>query len=762
MQTNTLDKFLRYFVVGGVFLIPVIIPFIVSSTLFFPFITGKGFTFRIITELIFGAWIIFSFRNADYRPKFSWIMAALAVFMAVIALADIFSLNPMKSFWSNFERMEGYITFLHLAAYFIVAGSMIKTEKLWHWFFNVSIATSAVVSFYGLFQLAGKITINQGGVRLDGTFGNAAYLASYMLFHIFLALYLAFMKNNGKAAKWLYGACIALNFFILYYTATRGALVGLVGGMVLAFVLVAVFERKNKMLRKIAIGVSVAIVAFSLILISAKNSSLVKSSPTLSRLASISLKDAGPRFMVWGMAWDGFKEHPILGWGQESFNFVFNKYYNPKMYLQEQWFDRAHDVVFDWLIAGGILGLLSYLFLFISTLSCIWKKQGGLGDKIKKMFLPMWLFIEKKLKLGEEKVDSLNLSVIDKSLMTGLLAGYFFQNLFVFDNIVTYILFFAVMAYFHSMRSRPFGNFSSSKNMSSGDSGSFNRLGAPLIIVGTCFVVYFFNVPPILAGTSLINALESQSAGLSQNLSYFKQAVSYNTFAHQEIREQILQAVPVVMNANNVDATIKQQFFDLGKKEMQKQIDQVPNDARTQVFMGSYLQQFRFYDDALPYLLKASELSPNKQSILFELGSVYLNKKDYDTALSIFKKAFDLEPNFPEARMVYATGAIYAGKLDIVKSLLVPVYGSIYVPDDRIAQAFASVGNFDAAIQIAKKKVESKPNDYQSHVSLAAAYLGAGDRTNSVLELQKAIALNPSFKDQGNYFITEIKAGRNP
>jgi len=52
------------------------------------------------------------------------------------------------------------------------------------------------------------------------------------------------------------------------------------------------------------------------------------------------------RFIVWNMAWKGFEEHPVLGWGQESFNYVFNKYYNPKLYNQEQWFDRTHDCIF--------------------------------------------------------------------------------------------------------------------------------------------------------------------------------------------------------------------------------------------------------------------------------------------------------------------------------------------------------------------------------------------------------------------------------
>jgi O-antigen ligase len=64
------------------------------------------------------------------------------------------------------------------------------------------------------------------------------------------------------------------------------------------------------------------------------------------------------------MVYQGFKEKPVFGWGQENFNYVFNKYYNPAMFDQEQWFDRAHNEFLDWLIAGG----LPAFFLYISLL----------------------------------------------------------------------------------------------------------------------------------------------------------------------------------------------------------------------------------------------------------------------------------------------------------------------------------------------------------------------------------------------------------
>ena len=163
-----------------------------------------------------------------------------------------------------------------------------------------------------------------------------------------------------------------------------------------------------------------------------KESSFIKSHDLLARFSQLATFDKAGleqfattqgkgRFAIWSIAYEGFKERPILGWGQDNFNYVFNKYYDPKIYDQEQWFDRAHNVFFDWLIAGGILGLLSYLALFVTAIVAIWRSRAHEKDLY-------FLFS-------------------DKVLLTALLIAYFIHNLFVFDSITSYILFFGVLAF---------------------------------------------------------------------------------------------------------------------------------------------------------------------------------------------------------------------------------------------------------------------------------------------------------------------------
>src|SRR3989338_3096159 len=159
---------LRKIVFTGLFLIP-FVPFPVSSSFFFPFITTKAFIWRIIVEIIFAAWVLLALFDPNYRPKKSLISYAILGFIVCIGLADLFGVAPIKSFWSNFERMEGFITLLHLGMFFIVISSVFR-EIDWKRWWNVSLAASFLMVLYCVFQIIGVKDIHQGGVRLDGTF----------------------------------------------------------------------------------------------------------------------------------------------------------------------------------------------------------------------------------------------------------------------------------------------------------------------------------------------------------------------------------------------------------------------------------------------------------------------------------------------------------------------------------------------------------------------------------------------------------------
>ena len=743
MKVNT---YLAHAIVSGLFL-SLLIPFIVTADFFFPFITGKNFAFRILTELVFGAWLILALRDVRFRPRFSWLSVAIALFVVVIGIANAFSPNPAKSFWSNFERMEGYVTLLHLFAYFLVASSVLCGEKLWLWMLRMSVTSSVIMGIFGLFQLAGKITLNQGGVRLDGMLGNASYLAAFMLINFFIALFLLVRSRKVPIWKWILIPAMVLQLVILYHTATRGAILGLIGGLFISSI-VLLFASKEKKSRLIGASVAGLLVLVSVLAMSLKDSDFVKNQPSLTRLTSISRSEAGPRFMVWNMAWQGFKERPVFGWGQESFNYVFNKYYDPGMYAQEQWFDRTHNVIFDWLVAGGALGLLGYLSILFFALYYIWKQgyeQYSLSKCLKEFF---------SFRRGEGIPH-----LPEKALLTGLLAGYVFQNLFVFDNLTSYTLFFMLLAYIHTMSGR---EIKALNNPEVPEQTTVNRVLVPIVAVMTVFVVYAMNVPAMKASAALIDALRAYPEGVSKNLEKFKEALAYDSFADSEIREQLTSATITAIYSQQVALDLKQKFFDLTKSELDKQIKEAPEDARYRIFYGSFLNRTGNVDEAIVQVEKAIELSPKKQTMLFELGSAYLNKGDLEKAFETMRHAFELDERFSEARVVYAVTAIYASKFDVVQELLEPLSGMSHAYDDRLVQAYNAVGKKEEAIALLEQRVEGNPNDSQARFSLASAYLDSGYRTKAVSVLATISADFPDSREQADYYIQEIRAGRNP
>ena len=731
-----LNQFLRYIIFGAIFLVP-FVPLVVMSSFFFPFIVGKGVLFRILVELAMGAWVILAIGDKKYRPKFSWIFAGILSLVIVMFFADWLGDNPLKSFWSNFERMEGGVTLLHLLGYFVVITSFFDTEKIWKRFFNTSLTVSAGVGFYGIFQMLGWVGASQGISRLDISFGNASYLAIYMVFHIFLALFLLIRSQKwGNWRNCFYGGIIILDTFILYHTATRGAILGFVTAILLISFLIVLLEKKKLIFKKISWGILLGTLILVGGFIVFKNSNFIKDSEVLNRFATISLEETTTksRFMIWNMAWQGVKEKPILGWGQENFNYVFNKNYDPRMYGQEEWFDRTHNVFLDWLIAGGFLGLLTYLFLFGTFLYYLWSK----------------------------KYEN-NFSLLEKSIFSGLLMGYFIHNLFVFDNLISYILFFTILGFVHNQISKANSQEENKKEswLDRIDDDTTLKIIAVVLIVLTLFSVHFFNTKCVLVNRALLQAIQPQTAGVIENLNYYKKALSYNSFANQEIREQLMKFAVNIKDLN-LDVEIKKELFELAVSEAEKEIKRDPENTRIEVFLGSLLGSYGYFDESLKHLQRGLELSPNKQSIRFEIGSDYVNRGEYDKAFEILKEAYELAPEYNRAKSLYILSAIYAGKEDLIEASLGSVDNWEVDFNTDFVTAYNSVGEKQKAMEILENLVKNNPSNVQYHISLAAAYFENNQNSKSISELEKAIKLDSNFKEQGEKFIENIKSGVRP
>jgi len=148
-------------------------------------------------------------------------------------------------------------------------------------------------------------------------------------------------------------------------------------------------------------GLSVLLVAMALG-IAFRNAPFVQSIPGVSRLAHISPDDPTTRVRVVsaGIAWKGFTRRPALGWGLNSYSYLYTKYFNPANLTTDVRFsDKAHNVYAGLLAEQGLLGFAAYGLLIGYLISLLRPRRSA-----------------------QERV-----------LLCGLI-GYLIQNVFAFDT----------------------------------------------------------------------------------------------------------------------------------------------------------------------------------------------------------------------------------------------------------------------------------------------------------------------------------------
>ncbi|MDI9354834.1 MAG: hypothetical protein QM532_01205 [Cyanobium sp. MAG06] len=94
-----------------IFFLFAIVPFLafyIFSYTFFPYITGRGFAFRLIIEVSLLLYLLISLYDKNFLPTKSKLLIGYAWFIVLLFIANIFASNPYLSFFSGYERLEGF------------------------------------------------------------------------------------------------------------------------------------------------------------------------------------------------------------------------------------------------------------------------------------------------------------------------------------------------------------------------------------------------------------------------------------------------------------------------------------------------------------------------------------------------------------------------------------------------------------------------------------------------------------------------------
>ncbi len=709
------------------------IPFIVGDGMFFPYITGKAYFFRLITGLIFTAYLLLAILDQEYRPKKSGILFTFLLFTASLFVSNYFGVNPTASFWSNFERMEGWVTIVHLLLLFMALGNTFKKTD-WHSIFNISL----FFNFWMLIKSFSSIADNGWDYRIDMSLGNSTYLAIYVFFNAFLALYLMFnqfsKKDFSKAsiqvfakkiytdwAFWIYGIIFILNSVIIFQTQTRGTVLGWFGGLMIIG-LTMIFVSKSKASKIISSSALLLVIVSLSSIFLFKNSNFIQNTPALRRIADISITEgtAKARILNWQIAAKGVAERPVLGWGQSNFNYVFDKYYLPEHYGNETWFDRVHNVFFDWLIAGGMVGLFFYLSIWLAMLWGIWKTD--------------------------------EISNLSKSALVALMAGYFVHNLFVFDQIASYLYFILILAFVHSLYSKkcqivqkPLGEVA-------------QGILLAIVLLAAPNAIWFVNMPSYYANIELLNAsriLKNTADGkvgfvyedgLYHNMGLFQKALERNTFANAEISGRALIQVNTIAKINGIDKQTQSDYIKFSEALMLAEIKRDPENSRNYYLLGNLYLMTGRYDQAEEMLNKAIEISPNKITLREVLVNIYKASDQAEKAINLSLENYNLKSDEYD---------LWAKHLDVLGKF------------DQVAftteiKKMVENGNYEWSERFMKSKIPDEIDNPQPLVSLAALYVLMGDTAKATSTLYEIIEKFPETKVQTTKIINQIEAGESP
>lgn len=679
-----------------------------NSGTFFPFISGKNIVFRALVEIAFAAWVVLAFNHKQYR--FEWkkspLFIAYTLFIIILFFADLFGVDRYKSFWSNFERMEGFFGHLHFYLYFVVLHGFVRALSQWRLLLKLHVGGNVLVALWAVCQFLGakgyffadhfpqtaawfseRFPIHMSLNRLDATIGNSAYFAMYCLFFIFIAA-LLWSQTQSKVGKLFYPALIVLNAVLLFYSGTRGTMIGLLVGGVVTLALMAWKEKGHTRTLFLAglIATFIAIAA----LFSLKDSSFVQSSPTLARIASISPKDVTTmsRISIWKISYEAFTERPILGYGQDTFGYIFARKFMPSMWNLEPWYDRSHNVFFDWLVAAGILGLLSYLSLFAVAFYLMWVKGKAMPFK-------------------------------EKAIISGALLGYFVHNIFVFDNMTSYVLFFTLLVYI-VVRTKT--DVEPHMQEVEHEAGIVEPVAAVLLAVSLYFMVY----QPWHVNALIVRAIDVER--LNQTMLFadviktqreaFTSAIAMNTLGSSEAEEQFMQTVPKMLQvtipptvSNEERQAVVQaenEFLLAARNHIASTYEAKKEDVRILSIFGGFYNSVGDAVSAEKVLTQAHTLAPQKQLIVFDLVRAYIPQGKYQEAYDLAEKTYNEDKRYPDAVKWYIIASAFAKKYDITRAAVFLDKQTIPVDSD-ILGALITTGQPQKAIDLLLGLKEASP-----------------------------------------------------
>jgi O-antigen ligase/tetratricopeptide (TPR) repeat protein len=634
-----------------------LVPVIVPSGFFFPYVVPRNIFFRAICEtgILILAWAL-CFGSDEFDLRYEPIFWALVAFIAAALLSALFSPASAHSLYGDFERMGGVWAWVHLALFFLLLRTL--RDREWIWVLNAALVVSLFVSVNaGIehWQLAQAASLSGKMIGpSSSTIGNSGLLAAYLLFGLGVAGYLA---STNVRFRLLYLAAGGINLLGLINAENRSSIIGAVLGAIVGSIIFAVLHKKSKrrwLAPAVATTLLMVIVAVLAGIRAFPTGAVTRiAPPVLRRLASTSLGGSDEsRTMQWRAAIEGFEDRPLVGYGIDNHDLVWSAHFNPNIYrIDTDVYDKTHNQYLELLATTGALGALTFLGIWVA-----------IGVTLVRAY-------------RDDRLSAPSLGIL-----AGLQVAYATYLFFWFvdlNSTMLWILFAALIA----SRENPYGVVRAATDRPAMPA----RLSALTVLAATVLfgiVVYRESYVPVVADRALARIDDSRR---SVRESFGEFALLAHGSAHQTAHTPLIMAEYLgslhsrfaAIRRNPVDRRMTEAAFADAVNAFRDEIHRdtlndrlYTHQAELVLDEASFYSSPQYVDDAIDLLDKAIELSPHRIQPRLLLAKVYVDDRDYARAQAVLEDAIRSDPPLGEPRYRLAELYLRTEKTDSALAML--------------------------------------------------------------------------------------------
>ena len=625
-------------------------PLIYVSTLPFPFVLGKMFFYRAAVEIAFVLaallFLVEYARGAANAPDSLWsrlrarltffkdpLFLAITILVLSAAVSVALAPNAYRGFFGGGERGEGFLSVFHYFLFLALALLFFRVRD-WVIFAGIWLGVAVAVMLYAWLQFlsitAFPFALNPQSQPGSWT-GNPAYLAGYLIISLALVPFL-YNRTLSRISRALLIGFSGAALLTVFVTGIRGAVLGVFAG-VIALTVGFLFQQGVKRSLKIAaLGSLAGLMALGGVFWMTRGAEAWQIFPGVRRLAKVDLlatPSAATRLLALKVSWEAFRERPMFGWGLENYNIAYNKYYDPAYaFYAEDWFDRAHNRFVDTAVTQGAFGLLAYLAVLGAMFFRFWKGAGR--NYAFRASAP---------------------------LLSAIIVAYVVQNLFIFDQITSYIA-FSALAGFLIVRDAEAAEAVPPRML------PFSRpatLALSVVLLAGAsasgYALYAYNYVPLVQAVQF-NRVLSLKVG-DKILAGADSFLTPYTFIQPALRAQLIE---VLYNNNLIT---NKQFEPLANKAlaaMEEVVEREPFEPRHYAaLIESYNERAKQdpanFEKSEAFARKALALTPQRQGMRYYLSFVLAGEGRYDEALRVAKDTLAQDDRIAKAH--YQLGLIY-------------------------------------------------------------------------------------------------------